>query len=140
MRDKFSLLQVNHMLRIRSISHCMDISYVFLYLIFTSYIYGWDSKRNAVYHIYTVVIVLYLYLSEISSRNYNVNQKSREKAQSCRRNFQFRLVKYILLNVNVNYDSNTPSIETYLAVVRGPRTKKFLPECVNEKSSTERRS
>ena len=34
----------------------------------------------------------------------------------------------------------TPSIETHLAVVRGLPTKKFLPECVNEKSSTERRS
>ena len=69
MRDKFTLLQENHMLRIRSISHCMDINYIFLYLIFRSYIYGCDSKRNAVYHIYTVVIVLYLYLSEISSRS-----------------------------------------------------------------------
>ena len=34
----------------------------------------------------------------------------------------------------------SPSIETHLAVVRELPTKKFLPECVNEKSSTERRS
>ena len=39
-----------------------------------------------------------------------------------------------------SYDRTTPSIETHLAVVRGLPTKKFLPECVNEKSSTERRS
>ena len=38
------------------------------------------------------------------------------------------------------YDSISPSIETHLAVVRGFPTKKFLPECVNEKSSTERPS
>ena len=36
--------------------------------------------------------------------------------------------------------SLSPSIETHLAVVRGLPTKKFLPECINEKSSTERRS
>ena len=35
---------------------------------------------------------------------------------------------------------HSPSIETHLAVVRGLPTKKFLPECVNEKSSTERRN
>ena len=34
----------------------------------------------------------------------------------------------------------SPSIETHLALVRGLPTKNFLPECVNEKSSTERRS
>ena len=34
----------------------------------------------------------------------------------------------------------TPSIETHLAVVRGLPTKTFLPKCVNEKISTERRS
>ena len=33
-----------------------------------------------------------------------------------------------------------PSIETHLAVVRGLPTRKFQTECVNEKSSTERRS
>ena len=32
--DKFSLMQVHDMLRIRPISHCVDISYVFLYLTF----------------------------------------------------------------------------------------------------------
>ena len=32
--DKFSFMQVNHILRIRSISHCVDIIYVFLYLAF----------------------------------------------------------------------------------------------------------
>ena len=34
----------------------------------------------------------------------------------------------------------SPSIETRLAVVRGLPTKKFLTKCVNEKSSTKRRS
>ena len=31
--DKFSLIQVNHMLRVISISHFVDISYLVLYLI-----------------------------------------------------------------------------------------------------------
>ena len=31
--DNFSLIQVNHILRMRSISHCVDISCAFLYLI-----------------------------------------------------------------------------------------------------------
>ena len=39
-----------------------------------------------------------------------------------------------------DYNSITPSIETHLAVVRGLPTKKFQTECVNKKSSTERRS
>ena len=30
-------------------------------------------------------------------------------------------------------------IEIHLVVVTGPPTKKFLPKCINEKSSTERR-
>ena len=34
MHDQFNLIQVNHILRIRSISHCVEIIYVFLYLIF----------------------------------------------------------------------------------------------------------
>ena len=40
------------------------------------------------------------------------------------------------------YDVETspPLIETHLVLVRGLSTKKFLPKCVNEKSSTERRS
>ena len=33
-----SLIQVNHILNIRSISHCVDISF-FLYLIFRSFIF-----------------------------------------------------------------------------------------------------
>ena len=36
--------------------------------------------------------------------------------------------------------NHSPSIETHLAVMSGLPTKKFLLECVNEKSSTERRS
>ena len=40
-----------------------------------------------------------------------------------------------------SFTSNySPSIETHLAVVRGLPTKKFQTECINEKSSTERRS
>ena len=39
MHDNFSPIQVNHILRITSISHCMDISYVFLHLIFRIFIF-----------------------------------------------------------------------------------------------------
>ena len=39
-----------------------------------------------------------------------------------------------------NRKAAPPSIETHLAVVRGLPTKKFLPKCINEKRSTERRS
>ena len=39
-----------------------------------------------------------------------------------------------------SYIYGTPSIETQLAVVRGLPTKNFQTDCVNEKSSTERRS
>ena len=39
-----------------------------------------------------------------------------------------------------NFTIHSPSIETHLPVVRGLPTKKFQTECVNEKSSTERRS
>ena len=39
-----------------------------------------------------------------------------------------------------HYQHYSSSIETHLAVVRGLLTKRFLQECVNEKSSTERRS
>ena len=38
LHDKVSLIQVNRILRIRSISHCVDISYVFLYLKFKHFI------------------------------------------------------------------------------------------------------
>ena len=37
--DNFSLIQVNDKLQIRSISHCVDISYVFLYQIFRLFIF-----------------------------------------------------------------------------------------------------
>ena len=47
---------------------------------------------------------------------------------------------YVYIMTYVKYTITTPSIETHLAVVRGLPTKNFLPECVNEKSSTERRS
>ena len=39
-----------------------------------------------------------------------------------------------------SYASCTPSIETHLAVVRRLPIKKFLPKCINEKSSTEHHS
>ena len=39
-----------------------------------------------------------------------------------------------------DYVCTTPSIETHLVMVWGPPTKKFLPKCVNEKSSTEHHS
>ena len=37
---------------------------------------------------------------------------SQEKLQSYRRNFQFRDLKYKLLNVNVNYDSKNKVTKT----------------------------
>ena len=40
----------------------------------------------------------------------------------------------------INLIEEGKKIETHLAVVRGLPTEKFLLECVNEKSSTERRS
>ena len=40
----------------------------------------------------------------------------------------------------INLIEEGKKIETHLSVVRGLPTKKFLSECVNEKSSTERRS
>ena len=43
-------------------------------------------------------------------------------------------------NAVSNQQLATPLTETHPAVVRGLPTKKFLPECVNENSSTERRS
>ena len=59
--DKFSLIQVNHILKIRLISHCVEIVYVFLYLVLKQLdIYRYDQNCNTVYHIYTFVIILYL--------------------------------------------------------------------------------
>ena len=42
------------------------------------------------------------------------------------------------ISTDIRYASSTPSIETHPAVVRG-LPKKFLPKCVNKKSSSERR-
>ena len=39
MHDNVILIQVNHMLRIKSVSHGVDISYVFLYAIFRPFIF-----------------------------------------------------------------------------------------------------
>ena len=39
MHDNFSLIQVNDILRVRSIFHCVDISYVFLYFMFRPFIF-----------------------------------------------------------------------------------------------------
>ena len=47
---------------------------------------------------------------------------------------------HYLLKSDVFYVNIAPSIETHLAMMRGLPTKKFQPECVNQKSSTERRS
>ena len=46
----------------------------------------------------------------------------------------------VILYVGTKDAPRRTSIETHLALVRGLPTKKFLPECVNKKSSTERRS
>ena len=50
------------------------------------------------------------------------------------------LALWMVPEVEKEYTATTPSIETHLAMVRGLSTKKFLPKCVNEKSSTERHS
>ena len=44
--DNFSLLKVNLTLRIKSISHCVDISYIFLYLIFRPFIHTLDTIKT----------------------------------------------------------------------------------------------
>ena len=73
-------------LSIRSISHWVSISYVFLYLIFRPFIFRDEIK--------SVTLLNFIFIS------------NREKIQRYRRNFQFREVKYKPLKVNINYDSN----------------------------------
>ena len=51
--DNFSLIQVNHILRIRSISHCLDISHVFLYLIFRHFKFIDAIKTVTLFMTYT---------------------------------------------------------------------------------------
>ena len=55
-------------------------------------------------------------------------------------NVTFDLRYYATFSVMLPSQMHSPSIETHLAMVRGLHTKKFLAECVNEKSSTEHHS
>ena len=44
-----------------------------------------------------------------------------------------------ILRADNRHVTSTTSIETHLVVVRGFPTKKFVPKCVNKRSSSERR-
>ena len=67
--DNLSLIQVNHTLRIRSISQCVEINYVFIYLIFRPSIFTYAIETVTPFITYTIVIILYLYLVE---KNYSI--------------------------------------------------------------------
>ena len=54
MHDNFILIQVNYMPRIISISHWVDISYVFLYLIFRPLIFIDAIKTVTLFITYTL--------------------------------------------------------------------------------------
>ena len=54
MHDNLILIQVNHILRIISISNCVDISYVFLYLIFKPFIFIDAIKTVTLFITYTL--------------------------------------------------------------------------------------
>ena len=59
--------------------------------------------------------------------------------KACFINDHYELIVNATAQAELEYESvMSPSIETHLAVVRELPTKKFLPKCVNEKSSTER--
>ena len=57
MPEKFSLIQVNNILRIRSISHCVDISHVFLYLILRHFIFMNTIKTVTLFITYIHVVI-----------------------------------------------------------------------------------
>ena len=77
MHDNFIFTQVNHTLRIISISHCVDISYVFLYLIFRPFIFIDAIKTVALFITYTLC-------------NNFIYMFNLDKVQSYRCNIQFR--------------------------------------------------
>ena len=54
MHDNLILIQVNHILRIISISNCVDISYVFLYLIFKPFMFIDAIKTVTLFITYTL--------------------------------------------------------------------------------------
>ena len=64
-----------------------------------------------------------------------------DDGQSCRVDIVTRGLAYNkrMLRADNRHFTSTSSIETHLVVVRGLPTKKFLPKCVNKKSSLERR-
>ena len=81
-------------------------------------------------------LIWYMYITFMKLNNFHLCILLRNRS---------RIYKYSNHGDTPHNNSNklhksSPSIETHLAVVRGLPTKKFLPECVNEKSSTERRS
>ena len=54
MHDNFILIQVNHILSIISNSHCVDLSYVFLYIIFRPFIFIYAIKTVTLFITYTL--------------------------------------------------------------------------------------
>ena len=83
----FSLIQANHILKMRWTSHYVDITYVFLYLIFRCFIF--IENCNAFYCEYYIKICNFIFIF------------SRKKIISYILNLQFKEVKYMLLIVNV---------------------------------------
>ena len=59
MPDKFSLIQVNHILMIRSVSYYVEISYVFLYPIFRTFIFI-DAIKTVTLLITYIIILFYV--------------------------------------------------------------------------------
>ena len=51
-----------------------------------------------------------------------------------------QIIAWLFHDSRYHIETSPALIETHLVVVRGLSTKTFLPKCVNEKSSTERRS
>ena len=71
--DNFILIQVNHILKIISISHCVDLYYLFLYLIFKPFIFIYAIKT----------VTLFITCTPCNSFIFILNL---EKVQSYRRN------------------------------------------------------
>ena len=57
MPEKINLMQVNNILRIRSISHCVDISHVLLYLILRHFIFMNILKAVTLFMTYIHVVI-----------------------------------------------------------------------------------
>ena len=70
----FSLIQANHILKMRWISHYVDITYVFLYLIFRCFIF--IENCNAVYCEYYIKICNFIFIFRRKKKKKLYNQFS----------------------------------------------------------------